>query len=559
MSVQLDSEHQKKLEETRRREEEDLVVILSQKYGIHHADLRRLPINTEALQLLKEEEARAAEVAPFGIEKKRVDLAVRAPNSSEAQKVVEALHQRGYQVTLYMVSRASLEYAWGYYKDINFATATDVGKLSVSDEEVAKLLERLTSLSSTRDAVSETMKLSKHHRVTRILEVVLAGALSNGASDIHVEPEAEGVGLRFRLDGVLTTIGIIDADTYKSVLVRIKLLSGLKINITGAPQDGRFSVRLSGHEIEIRTSLLPGNYGESIVLRILDPDSISVPLEELGIHPKLLSVLLHEIEKPNGMILNTGPTGSGKTTTLYAFLRKVLDPGIKILTIEDPVEYHVKGIVQTQVDHVNYTFASGLRSALRQDPDIIMVGEIRDKEVAETAVQAALTGHLVFSTLHTNSAAGAFPRLIDIGLDPNTVASAVTAVMAQRLLRRLKPDRRKEVPLEGKDREFIEKVLSGIKDRSLIPSNVDRVWIPDAPEGELAYKGRVGVYETILTTKELEGAIRGGVSIRDYEKVAHEQGICNMHEDAVLKVLAGLTTLEEVYRILGDAYELPGA
>jgi type IV pilus assembly protein PilB len=557
MSVQFDSEQAKKLEETRRREEEDLVVILSQKYGINHADLRRVPISTEALQLVKEAESRAVEAVPFELDKKKVSLALRTPNTPSVHKMMDDLRGRGYQLTLYMVSRASLEHAWNYYKDINFATETDVGKLNVSDEEVARLLDRLTNLQSTRDAVQETMTLSKQHRVTRILEVVLAGALANGASDIHIEPEAENVGLRFRLDGVLTNIGFVDTDTYKTILVRIKLLSGLKINITGAPQDGRFSVKLSGHEIEIRTSMLPGNYGESMVLRILDPDSISVPLEELGIHPKLLASLMHEIEKPNGMILNTGPTGSGKTTTLYAFLKKVLDPGIKILTIEDPVEYHVKGIVQTQVDHVNYTFASGLRSALRQDPDIIMVGEIRDKEVAETAVQAALTGHLVFSTLHTNSAAGAFPRLVDIGLDPSTVASAVTAVMAQRLLRRLKPNRRKEVPLEGKDREFVERVLNGIKDRSMIPAKVDTVWVPDAPEGELAYKGRVGVYETIFTSKELEEAIRKGVSVREYEAVAHEQGLCNMYEDAVLKVLEGRTTLEEVYRILGDSYEPP--
>jgi len=333
----------------------------------------------------------------------------------------------------------------------------------------------------------------------------------------------------------------------------MKLLSGLKINVSGTAQDGRFSVRLKDHEIEIRASLLPGNYGDSMVLRILDPDSISVPLESLGISPNHLSVLLEQIQKPNGMLLNTGPTGSGKTTTLYAFLKKVQDPGIKILTIEDPIEYHVKGIVQTQVNHKDYTFASGLRSALRQDPDIIMVGEIRDHEVAETAVHAALTGHLVFSTLHTNNAPGAFPRLIDIGVDPTIVGSAVTCVMAQRLVRRLHKDKRKEVRIEGKDREFIDAILNRVKDRSLIPANTDTMWVPDVPEGETGYKGRIGVYEVVLTTRDIEEAIRKKLTAREFEDVAHEQGLITMHEDAILKVLDGTTTLDEVRRVLGDS------
>jgi len=263
---------------------------------------------------------------------------------------------------------------------------------------------------------------------------VLAGGAGGGLPFTSIAPtpppEDDSVRIRLRLDGVLTNIAQLDMETYKAVLTRVKLLSGLKINVKTSAQDGRFSVKIDNREIEIRTSILPGNYGESIVLRLLDPNSLAIGLETLGMHPSLLQVLQTEIKRPNGMILTTGPTGSGKTTTLYAFMRGILSPDTKILTIEDPIEYHLDGIVQTQVNHQDYTFESGLRSALRQDPDVIMVGEIRDREVASTAIHAALTGHLVFSTLHTNNAAGAFPRLIDIGIDPNMAGSAVNVVMA---------------------------------------------------------------------------------------------------------------------------------
>ncbi|KKS83380.1 MAG: hypothetical protein UV60_C0042G0001, partial [Parcubacteria group bacterium GW2011_GWA2_43_11] len=305
-------------------------------------------------------------------------------------------------------------------------------------------------------------------------------------------------------------------------------------------------------EIEIRTSILPGGYGESVVMRLLDPHTIGVPLGELGILPKLLEAIQVELRKPNGMILNTGPTGSGKTTTLYAFLKQVMSPGIKVLTIEDPIEYHLEGIVQTQVNKKGYTFASGLRSALRQDPDVIMVGEIRDTEVAETAVHAALTGHLVFSTLHTNNAAGAFPRLLDMGIQPSMAGSSVNVVMAQRLLRRLDPLHKREVKLEGKDLAFVESILKGIHNQSQIPKNVNTVWVPEMVTNDLVYKGRIGVYEAIFTTREIEQTIRKNLTTREIEDVAKEQGFLSMKEDAVIKVLQGITTLDEIRRVLGE-------
>jgi type IV pilus assembly protein PilB len=555
MSLQMNAASTQRLDTLHKKEEEDLVVILSQKYGIAHVNLGEVAINTDTLRLLDEKVARSAEVASYQQQEKTISLAIRTPNSPAVQKVISDLTERSYKVVPYMASRASLEHAWSHYKDISVAVETEAGVLDVSSNEIHKLMERLVSLPATREAIVEVLGMKKLYRITRTLEIIIAGALSNGASDVHVEPEEKQVRIRFRLDGVLTDIANIDHETYHAVLTRVKLLSGLKINVRTTAQDGRFSVRIDEREIEIRTSILPGGYGESIVLRLLDPHSIGLSLEQLGMRPQLLAILRDEISKPNGMILNTGPTGSGKTTTLYAFLKQISNPDIKILTIEDPIEYHLAGIVQTQVDHKDYTFALGLRSALRQDPDIIMVGEIRDKEVATTAVHAALTGHLVFSTLHTNNAAGAYARLIDIGVEPNILGSAVNVVMAQRLLRTLDPNHRREVPIEGEDRVFIERVIGQIHDRSLVPPTIETMWVPEPKDESNGYKGRVGVYEAIRTTREIEDAVRANMTIRELEDVARKQGFLSMHEDAMLKVLEGTTTLEEIRRILGETID----
>lgn len=543
---------QKKLDTLHAQEEEELARILSKKYGLRYVDLSRESINTDALRLVPEATSREAEVAAFQKIGNTVGLGIRTPNNPRLEDIKNDLSTRGYKIALHMVSHASLERAWGHFKDISLAVETEAGVLDISVEEMKRMMAEITSLEKTRSAITDVLGMKRIYRITRMLETILASAMANHASDVHIEPEEDEIRIRFRLDGVLTNIVMFDHETYHLLLSRIKLLSGLKINIKDGPQDGRFSVRMDTKEIEIRTSILPGNYGESIVLRILDPSSIGLPLEALGMRDELRKLLVTEIQKPNGMILNTGPTGSGKTTTLYAFLKKVSRPEIKVLTIEDPVEYHLPGIVQTQVNHKDYTFAGGLRSALRQDPDVIMVGEIRDAEVAETAVHAALTGHLVFSTLHTNNAAGAFPRLIDLGIDAAMVGSAVNVVMAQRLVRTLRPEHRKEVPIEGEDRVFVEEILHGMYDQSRVPAKMDTMWIPDAPEGEPGYKGRIAVYEAIKCTRDLERAIRQDMTTRELMEATKAQGILTMHQDAILKVLDGVTTLEEVRRVLGE-------
>jgi type IV pilus assembly protein PilB len=552
MSVPFSKESQEKLDEIRKKEEEDLIAVLSKKYGIDHANLFETGVKTDALRLIPEEDARAAEVAAFKKRSSDVALALRTPNSDKTKEVIRDLKDRGFRVTLYMVSNASLEYAWSIYSELSLAVETSAGVLDVSDEEVEKLKNTLLTPEAVRASIKEALEMQKQYRTTRVLEIIIAGSLANDASDVHIEPREKETMIRFRLDGVLVEIATIDLDTYHSILVRIKLLSGLKINIVNAPQDGRFSLKIDKREIELRTSIMPGGDGESIVMRLLDPHSIGLSLEELGFRPFLMKKIIEEINKPNGMVLITGPTGSGKTTSLYAFLKKIMTPDIKILTIEDPIEYHLEGVVQTQVDHEHYTFAGGLRSALRQDPDVIMVGEIRDEEVAETAVHAALTGHLVFSTLHTNNAAGAFPRLINIGIDPSMAGSAVNLVMAQRLVRRIVPEKSHDVPLEGEDKVFIERILARISDRSLVPENIDTMKVPNEDE-KIPYKGRVAVYEGVFMSRSIEEGIRSNLTIRELEEIAREQkGYLSMHEDAALKVLEGVTTVEEVRRVLGE-------
>lgn len=554
MVVFNDAEQEKRLEFLRKREEEELAQVLSQKYGVEYVDLSLVAVNTEALKLIPEAEAKATEAVVFGRVGKKVSLAARAPENPKVKQLSAKLAELGYEVTVFMTSQESLGRAYQRYADLSYATETKAGVFELSNEELEELLTKVKGLNDIGALINEAIELKRAYRITRILEVILAGGLSTSASDIHFEPGEKDVRLRYRLDGVLIDVLSFDSETYRLMLSRLKLLSGLKLNVSGEAQDGRFSIKIKGAEIELRTSIIPGNYAETVVLRILNPESIGVRLEELGFEEKLRLRIEKEITKPNGMILTTGPTGSGKTTTLYAFLRKVNNPESKIITIEDPIEYHLQGIVQTQVDKKTYTFASGLRSALRQDPDIIMVGEIRDAEVASTAINAALTGHLVFSTLHTNDAAGSFPRLIDLGIDEKVLSSSINVVMAQRLLRKLCTVCRKERAATPQERVIIDRVLTGVIDRALVPEKQDLVY-EAAPEGcaechGRGYKGRIGIFEAIFMDQKIEEVLRTKPSEREIAIAAKPQGIPTMQEDGIIKVLRGVTSLEELRRVV---------
>ncbi len=544
------------LAEVRGREEEDVVRILSEKYGMHYVDLALHEIDTEALRAVPEEDAHKAEAAVFARANKTLSLAVHNPNNRALPGLLHDLENRGYAVKQFLVSHKSLEKALDRYGDLSYATESKPGTFEVKGDTLARLTDETRSRTRLRQALDAMVAEKALDRVSRIFEIVLAGAFALGASDIHVEPEEEKARLRLRLDGVLTDAYFFDPKTYHLLNSRVKLLSGVKLNVSDRAQDGRFTVSKGDRPVELRASFIPGAYGESIVLRILDPEATKTSFKDLGIPPKLLARLEKEIRKPNGMLLTTGPTGSGKTTTLYSFLRELESPDIKIITIENPIEYHLEGIVQTQVDGKNYTFSEGLKSIVRQDPDIIMVGEIRDADTADIAIQAALTGHLVFSTLHTNDAAGTFPRLADLGADPKSFGSAITVAMAQRLVRRLHPDHRKERPLEDDEKAMIRKVFEGFPDASLIPQDPQTVWEPNpANEEDTGYAGRIGLYEAIFMDDELANFLRDNPPAADIRKATMRQGFLTMAQDGIVKALAGLTSLKEV----ADTVGLPDA
>ncbi len=552
--VIFDEEKQnKRVDELRKQEEEGLAQAMSSKYGVPYADLTVTPLDIDSLRILNEVESREANVAVFNEVNKIVSVGALAPQNPKTVEAIEKIKAKGYTPEVYMVSETSLKKVWERYKDLSYSFETKSGALDISNEQITEFLAQVHTIPDVQNLIGDVLQMKKSYRISRIMEIIIAGALATNASDVHLEPEEDYVTLRYRLDGMLTEILQFDLDTYKLLLSRIKLISNLKLNISGA-QDGRFSIKLPKSEIEIRTSLLPGAYNDSVVLRVLNPDAISVPLEELGIHPKILEVIFHETSKPNGMVLLTGPTGSGKTTTLYALLKKIHTPEIKIITIENPIEYHLPGIVQTQTDDKkNYSFAEGLRSALRQDPDVIMVGEIRDDETAGIAINSALTGHLVFSTLHTNTAAGTFPRLIDLGVDAKIISSAINLAMAQRLVRKLCPDCKKQITLEGGDKKTIDDIVSTISDKDYLKDiDTTHIWQSTGCQkcNMTGFKGRTGIHEAIKMDYDIELVVRENASERDIKKIAEKQGLLDLRQDGILKVLKGITTMDELKRVI---------
>lgn len=557
----FDEEKQNKhLEELRKQEEEELVAVLAEsKYKLPYINLYQLGIDNEALRAISEEDARELKIGPFKLFGKNIFIAVRSPSDDLLMRLKDQMERKNLVPTFYMVSLASLEKVWDRYQELSLAEGSKIGGLDISGEVLRETAKDIKIIKDIEKLIIEALKGNQIHRISRMLEIFLAGAIAIKASDIHIEPEEKQSRLRFRLDGVLHDVMFFENNIYHLLNSRIKLLSGMKLSSKTA-QDGRFSIMEEKEEINIRTSLIPGAYGESIVMRILDPKSIQVKLEEIGIEPFLFSVIEQEIAKPNGLILVTGPTGSGKTTTLYAFLRKIYNPEINIITIEDPIEYHLGGITQTQTnDEKGYTFLEGLRSILRQDPDVIMVGEIRDKETAQLAVQAALTGHMVFSTLHTNNAAGVIPRLIDLGANPKIMVSALSLSIAQRLVRKLCLHCKKEKKPDEKESQILKLIMDSIKEegKSLQNYKID----PDAPIklfspigcekcNMIGYSGRIGIFEAIKTDEEIEKIIPQNPSEREIKKAARTQGILSMRQDGVVKILNGITSLEEVQSVV---------
>ncbi len=555
-----DASENKQLDELHKLEEEQLVAMLAEsKYDLPYIDLYRIGIDNEALRTIPEKDAIEMRVAPFKLFGKNIYIAMRSPNDELKSKITELLERQNLIPVFYMASSISINKAWERYKEISMAENSTIGGLDISGEVLRDIAKNIHHIQDIEKLIKEALEGNKIHKISRLLEIILAGAISIKASDIHIEPEKEQCRLRLRLDGVLQDINFFDLEVYHLLNSRIKLLSQMKLTSKIA-QDGRFNIMEDGEEISIRSSLIPGSYGEAIVMRILDPKSIQVNLDEIGIEPYLFGIIEKEIVKPNGMILVTGPTGSGKTTTLYAFLRKIYSKEINIITIEDPVEYHLEGITQTQTDlKKGYSFPEGLRSALRQDPDVIMVGEIRDGETAEIAVQSALTGHMVFSTLHTNNAAGVIPRLIDLKVNPKILVSALSLSIAQRLVRKLCAVCKKETVPSEEEQKTITLVMNSIKEegKSLANYNIN----PDAPLkmftpvgcekcNMTGFAGRIGIFEAIKTDEDIEKIMSLNPSEREIKKVARTQGTLSMRQDGIVKILNGVTSIEEVRSVV---------
>ncbi len=551
-----DTQIQKDLKALHEQEEEQLVQRAASIRGLGYVDLSGIIISTDALSLLEEVDARSAGIAGFKLVGDQLHVAVLSEQKTEARSLIRGLTDKGYTITLYLASNRSLRKAWDRYKDLTLTTGAHGSFIDITDEAIRSIVEKVHNNLDVKNLFEQALEEDERKRTSRLMEIIMGSAIATKSSDVHIEPQEDQVRLRYRQDGILEDILFFSHAIFKQIDSRIKILSKMKLNIDKKAQDGRFTIDFNQIQIEIRVSTVPGPYGEGFVMRILDPAGISVGLEELGIEPFLMGILRNEIAKPNGLILNTGPTGSGKTTTLYSFLKEVYNPEIKVITIEDPIEYHLEGITQTQTGP-GYDFEAGLRAAMRQDPDVILVGEIRDSETALAAMQAAQTGHLVFSTLHTNNAAGVVPRLLDLGINHATLAQSLTIAIAQRLVRKLTPNKKKVAPTLHQEqvlRAILKNAEKNGKDLSRfnVSSTMDMSVYEPVPDENSAsgYKGRLGIFEAILADDRVKDILDKTPTDRQVRAVAHAQGILTLAEDAAVKVLTGITSYEEVNRVV---------
>jgi len=544
---------EEELKKQRREAEEADAVRRAKQNKLPYINLisTKAPTEIKAMATIKESDARNAFISPLQLIRKKLIVAVYDPNLESAKQIIENLKKK-YEVELFVCSKTGLEHAWNYYEYVKEESKEISGKIAIDEKNLKNFQTEIKSLADLNEAI----KNFKSPYTSQILEIILAGAMALKASDIHLEPADKKNIIRLRIDGLLHTVyEEFPKIVYESIVMRIKLLSNLKLNIHNQPQDGRFTIDLENRNIEIRTSVIPSEYGETIVLRLLDPLALKTNLEELGWRDDDLLIIKKEIQKPNGLILNTGPTGSGKTTTLYAFLRYLSKPEIKIITIEDPIEYHLDGISQTQVNaDANYNFASGLRSILRQDPDIVLVGEIRDKETADIALNASLTGHLVLSTLHTNDAVGAIPRLLDLGAKNQVLGPALSLIIAQRLVRLLCVKCKKEKNISSSEKEKIKKFLENLPERVNKNNFTDfKIFEPGACDecARLGYRDRISIFELFIVNEIMEQAIYKNPTEIELKDLSAKQGMVTMQEDGILKVLKGLTSLSEIERLTG--------
>lgn len=555
---------EKILEEMPDIPKEELCKAVAISLNMPYVDLRTKKIDSKVLEIIDKETAERYQVVPFGILGQFLNMAMVDPNNVQAIDFIEK--KTGYRVRPYMVTADSISKVVLQYQNYSF----DIANALEGMEEV-KAVDTQEETDGKKKPDLDINNLVQDAPITRAVNTILEYAVKSRASDIHLEPREKEIKVRYRVDGILHSTMTLPKNIHAALVSRIKILSNMKIDEHRVPQDGRFQVRSENREVDLRVSVTPIVYGEKVVIRLLDKTSSVITLEELGLKGRAFEIIQEGIKRPHGMILSTGPTGSGKSTTLYALLQKLNIPDVNIITVEDPVEYNIDGINQIQVNNaVGLTFASGLRSILRQDPDIIMVGEIRDNETAELAVQSALTGHTVLSTLHTNSAAGALPRLLEMDIEPFLIASTVNTVIAQRLVRRICEDCREAYQATPKLTQAIKASLKGILPSKTDPEDkTNKLGFDQLPpmESEIfnlyrgkgcpkcnntGFYGRIGVYEIFSISNAIENLIIHRSSSAELQEEAIKEGMVTMRQDGFLKALAGITTIQEIVRTTTD-------
>ncbi len=542
----------------------DILAAKGEYYGLPTREVGESNVPFDILRFIPEESARHYQLAPLGVVDGVLEIGVTDPDNLEARDALTFISAKvGMPYKLFLITNTDLELLLNQYKGLSGEVGKALTELDTeiaiesqkSDKEGGKHQIRLEEVEITE---TRAEAITEDAPVTKIVATILRHAAEQRASDIHIEALAVQSRVRFRVDGILQTNITLPPKVHSAVVARIKVLSNMRLDERRKPQDGRFSARVSGSKVDFRVSTFPTYYGEKVVMRILGASAQALKLEDLGLSARNLEMIRSAIKKPYGLVLISGPTGSGKSTTLYALLNEVDREKNNVLSLEDPVEYTIPGVSQSQVrPEIGYTFANGLRTTLRQDPNIIMVGEIRDSETANLAVQAALTGHLVLSTIHTNNAVGIVPRLLDMGVEPYLIPPVLILGMAQRLVRTLCPGGGKKTKVDESTAEMFEKEFADLpaEHRKAIPSLKEVYRIDPTPDCPSGTRGRVAAFEMFSMTPELERAILANKPEDEIVAVVRKSGMLTMKEDAIIKSASGMIPFEEV-NTLGGQFEL---
>jgi len=549
---EVQAKFDQKVTDIRLKQKEVEARVKADELGLPYINLKTFPIAPETLTTVEEEQSKKLKMVCFYRDDRTIKLGAFDPANEEVAGLMDEIKKKYDKKTeMFLLSEHSFDLAFKLYSVLPKIRKV-VSGVEIKEVDIRRFEKEISTFKDLSNALKKVS-------MTDMLTMIIAGAMKSDASDIHIEAEAKEIKIRYRIDGFLHDAAIMDKSIWPKIIARVKLVSRLKINVATKPQDGRFTIFLSEDQIDVRVSTVPTAYGESAVLRILMSSKQGLEFADLGLRGKAFADLEEEIKKPNGMIITTGPTGSGKTTTLYAILIKLNTPGNKILTLEDPVEYRIAGISQSQVDpSKDYTFATGLRSLLRQDPDIIMVGEVRDMEAADISINASLTGHLVATTLHTNDSSGAIPRLIAMGVKPFLLPPALNAIIGQRLVRRICEHCKIETELDNKTMSQVLAILNKIpQDSGSKPKDLKNLKFYKGKGCEvchdIGYKGRVGIFELMTMNPDYEPLILAGhVSEYDMKRISLKHGMVTMAQDGLLKAMDGITSVEEVFRVSKD-------